>query len=112
MFYRLDGWSVLPGFIQGFELGANHTVYVLSEPKRLEIFTSQHTTRQLAKALVTFIDEHPDQVDPRDILLGALQEAHAAALFGNIKMQDLTPDCPKDWKDMPPGGCTLRPDTK
>lgn len=101
------------GVIHGFEIGANHTVYVLSEPKRLEIFTSQHTSRQIAKAVVAFIDGHPD-ADLRNILLGALQEVHAATLFGNIKMQDLTQDCPKDWKDIPAGGCNLKtaPDVK
>lgn len=102
------------GLIHGFELGANHTVYVLAEPKRLEILTSQHTVRQIAKAVVAFIDEHPDETDLRNILLGALQEVHAAAFVGNIKMQDLTPDCPKDWKDIPTGGCSLKapPDAK
>jgi hypothetical protein len=100
------------GFIQGFEKGANHTVNVLEEPKRLEIFESQRTDRQIAKAVVTFIDEHPDEADARNILLGALQEAHAAVFFGNLKMQDLTPDCPKDMKDIPPGGCNYRPGVK
>lgn len=102
------------GIIQGFELGANHTVNVLEEPKRLEIFSAQHTDRQIAKAVVTFIDEHPDQTDSRTILLGALKKEGAAVLLGPVRIQELTPDCPKDVKDMPPGGCNLRmgPDAK
>ncbi len=100
------------GFIQGFETGANHTIYVLSEPKHLEILTSQPTVRLIAKAVVTFIDEHPDEADIRNILLGALQEAHAVVLFGNIKIQDQTPDC-KDVKTLSATGCVYRgPDVK
>jgi hypothetical protein len=95
------------GFIQGFEKGANHTVNVLEEPKRLEIFESQHTERQIAKTVVAFIDEHPDEEDTKNILLGALKKADAVQLFGNIKMQDLTPDCPKDPKVIPAGECWM-----
>lgn len=102
------------GIIQGFELGANHTVNVLEEPMRLEILSSQHTTRQIAKAVVTFIDDHPDKTDPRTILLGALQKEGAAILLGPMRIQDLTPNCPKDVKDMPAGGCkpNMGPDAK
>jgi hypothetical protein len=100
------------GFVQGFEAGANHTVYVLSEPKRLEILASQPTIRQIAKSVVAFIDEHPDEADFRNILLGALQQAHAVIFLGNIKVQDLTPDC-KDVKAISAAGCVYRgPDAK
>jgi hypothetical protein len=100
------------GFIQGFETGANHTVYVLSEPKRLEILTSQPTIRQIAKAVVAYVDERPDEADFRNILLGGLQKAHAVVLFGNIKLQDLTPNCKGNIKDMPAGGCIYSGDVK
>lgn len=106
--------GIAQGIIQGFELGANHTVNVLEEPMRLEILSSQHTVRQIAKAVVTFIDEHPDKTDPRTILLRALKKEGAAILTGPVRIQDLTPDCPKDVKDIPAGGCNLRmgPDAK
>jgi hypothetical protein len=95
------------GFIQGFETGANHTVYVLSDPKRLEILASQPTIRQIAKAVVAFTDEHPDEADFRNILLGALQKVHAVVLFGNIRVEDSTPDC-KNVKAISAGGCVYR----
>jgi hypothetical protein len=100
------------GFIQGFETGANHTVYVLSEPKRLEVLSSQPTIRQIAKLVVAFIDDRPDEIDLRNILLGGLQRANAVVLFGNIRVQDLAPDCPKNAKDIPAGGCVYRPEAK
>jgi hypothetical protein len=102
------------GLIQGFEIGANNTVYVLSEPMRLEIVDPQPRVRQIAKAVVTFIDEHPDKTDPRTILLGALQKEGAAILVGPMRIQDLTPACPKDVKDIPATGCNLKsgPDAK
>jgi len=65
-----------------------------------------------AWASFPFINARPDEDDPRDIVLGALQKDGAAVLFDAIKIQDLTPDCPKGLKDMPLSGCNLRPDTK
>lgn len=95
--------SFCQGFIMGFELGANHTTYVLKTPRRLEIFTSQHTVRQIAKAIVEYIDDHPEEDDVRNLLLGALQKEGAAVFF------DVgPPDCPKDMKTLPSGGCIVR----
>jgi hypothetical protein len=51
------GWC--RGLIQGFDIGANHTIYTLAGPKRLEILTSEHSTRECARALVTYIEAHP-----------------------------------------------------
>jgi hypothetical protein len=56
--------SFCVGLIKGFEVGAAHTIYVLSKPKRLEFVTPLPNVRQIAKAVVTFIDEHPAETDP------------------------------------------------
>ncbi|MFZ0419315.1 MAG: hypothetical protein WAM04_14545 [Candidatus Sulfotelmatobacter sp.] len=103
------GWC--RGVIQGFEIGANHTIYVLAEPKRLEILSSQHSIREMAKALVTYVDAHPDETELRTIIVNALQKAGILILFAPS-----VPDCPKNMKDVPaaefgkkfPDGCTVR----
>ena len=61
---------------------------------------------------MAFIDDRPDEIDLRNILLGGLQRANAVVLFGNIRVQDLAPDCPKNAKDIPAGGCVYRPEAK
>jgi hypothetical protein len=96
------------GLIKGFEMGADHTIYVLSEPKRLEFISPLPKVRQLAKAVVTFIDEHPAEIDPRSIFLGAFTKQGAVMMLGNIVVTDATPDCPKQAKDIPPGGCNAQ----
>jgi hypothetical protein len=62
------------GMMKGFEIGAASTIYFLSEPKRLEFMTPLPNVRQTAKAVVTFIDQHPNETDQRAILIGAFTE--------------------------------------
>lgn len=96
------------GFISGFLLGANDTVYLQEKPKRLLERNPLPSTRQIAKAIVNYIDEHPSE-DFRRIMVAALLKVEAVMLFDNIVVQDVTPDCPKDMKELPAGGCNFKP---
>jgi hypothetical protein len=107
--WAVAGWC--RGLIQGFDIGANHTIYVLDEPRRLEIFSSQHSIREMAKALVAYIDAHPDETETRTIIVSALQKAGILTLLAPSM-----PDCPKNMKDISteefakrfPNGCSVR----
>jgi len=97
------------GLIDGFLMGANDTVYLQEKPKRLLQLNPPPSTRQMAKAIVAYIDEHPSEDKLRTIVVAALLKAEAVAVFDNIVVQDVTPDCSKDAKSLPPGGCNLKP---
>lgn len=98
--YQAADWC--RGIITGFILGANHTVFVMSPPMRLEILTSEHGSREEAKAIVAYLDAHQNADDGRDVLLGAFLRIGAAQLLTLDP-----PNCPKDAKDVPAGGCIL-----